>query len=352
MTGSRGLTIFEREPLNASTPPDTLIETFITPVEVFFKRNHAPIPVIDPDTYRLKVTGRVARPLALTLDDVRSAFPAHTETVTLQCAGNRRDELAAIAPIPDEIIWDAGAIGNATWRGARLIDVLRAAGLSPEARHIAFTGLDDEPGKGPFGASIPIDKVHDALLVYAMNGKPLTAEHGFPLRMIVPGYIGARSVKWVGEISAQDEPSDNYYQRQAYKRFPPDITPESADPDGGEMLYEMPISAVICQPVEGAALRSGSLVVRGYAVSAHPVARVEVSADGGRTWHAAQLSDEPCRWAWRFWQAHIDLPPGNYELITRAVDEADQHQPESLREVWNFKGYVNNAWHRVRIGIE
>jgi sulfite oxidase len=261
-------------------------------------------------------------------------------------------------PIPGKVAWNVGAAGNARWGGVLLRDVLREAGIEGGARHAAFAGLDRdmESGTGaPFGGSIPIERsVSDrVLLAYEMNDRPLPPEHGFPLRVVVGGYIGARSVKWLSEVTLQSEPSDNYYQAVEYKLFPPHVTAETADYSKGEMLGEIPLNCVICAPQEGETPARGPLVVRGYAVTGgdYRVGRVEVSADGGRSWTGAALAGEEGPSAWRFWEVGLELEPGPHEIVARATDSEGGTQPASVEDVWNFLGYANNAWHRVEIEV-
>lgn len=329
----------------------------ITPTAHFFVRNHAPIPALDPATYRLVVDGLVAQPLTLTLDDVQRRFPAHTVTATLQCAGHRRRELTELAPIDAaEIVWNADAISTATWTGVRLRDVLAAAGVQAPAAHVAFLGLDpvEKTGVG-FGGSIPLHKALDAdvLLAYGMNGDVLPPTHGYPLRVVTPGYIGARSVKWVGQITLQAEPSTNYFQARAYKLFPPDVDATTVNWDAGEMLGALPINSFITTPQDAAPAAGTPLVVEGIALPGDDalLERVELSCDGGRTWQPVTLTGPRQPWTWCFWTATCDLPPGRHELVVRAFDSKGHTQPEHLREVWNFKGYVNNAYHRVRVTV-
>jgi sulfite oxidase len=352
------LTVHQREPFNAGPPLRELPRAFVTPMKLFFVRNHGEVPAIDAAGYRLVVAG-AERPLALSLADLRERFPAATVMATLECAGNRRSELAAIAPTPGEVPWGAEAIGNAVWTGVPLVKVLSAAGIPPEVRHVAFAGLDTI-AKGDrtfgFGGSLPIEKALGAevLLAYEMNGEPLTAAHGFPVRVVVPGYIGARSVKWLGEITLQAEPSSNYYQAHAYKLFPPEARPETADWTRGEMLGELSVNCVICRPTAGDRCARGPLVVEGYAVAGAGgrVARVEISADGGATWSRADMRSGSREWTWALWEARIELPPGDREIVARAVDSAGTTQPAHPGRIWNFKGYMNNAWHRVRVSID
>ena len=344
------------QPLNAEPPLELLRQSFTTPTELFFVRNHGSLPEIDTYQYRLSVTGMVQRELRLTLEEIRENFSKSTITATLQCAGNRRQELMEVAPVPGEVPWSAGAISNAAWSGAPLREVLQAAGVGPEARHVAFTGLDEiemEDQRFGFGGSIPIEKAmnSEVLLAYEMNGKTLPPEHGAPLRAVVPGYIGARSVKWLGNIALQEEPSSNYYQTHAYKIFPPHTDEETADWTKGLTLGELSVNAVICQPTSEGTVPAGSVSVRGYAITGgdRSVERVDVSIDGGESWVTVDLleGDEP--WAWRFWEASVNLSPGQYEIVVRAWDSAANTQPELSEQMWNFKGYVDNSWHRVEV---
>src|SRR6202035_2649473 len=185
-----------------------------------------------PEAYRLTVGGLVEVPLTLSLADLRRDFAPVRLAATLECAGNRRSELIAHAPIPGELPWEEDAIGNAAWTGVPLAQVLAAARSLQAARHAAFTGLDETERHGSrfaFGGSIPLAKATspEVLLAYEMNGEPLPAAHRAPLRVVVPGFIGARSVKWLADVHLQEEPSDNYFQAKAYRLFPPQVTAEN-----------------------------------------------------------------------------------------------------------------------------
>ena len=239
-----------------------------------------------------------------------------------------------------------------------LCAVLDAAGVGVPARHVAFTGLDTAQLEGhtfKVGSSIPLDKAQspEVLLAYAMNGEPLSARHGFPLRVVVPGYAGIRSIKWLGEIRLQAEPSDSYTYAHDYKLFPPGVAKEAADWDAGLPIGELSLTSAICAPLNGAPLPAGLVCVRGYAMAGgdRDVARVDVSADGGRTWTTATLSPEGSRWTWRFWECTLDLPAGRRDLVARAYDTAANTQPEDPAPLWNFGGYMNNAWHRVTVHV-
>ena len=272
------LFVLREDPLNAEPPGDLLRESFLTPQQLFYVRTHGSIPAVDPTSYRLRLTGLVERPRELLLDELRAMAPARTVTATLECAGNRRAELMAIRPIPGELAWGGNVIGTANWRGVPLAEVLRAVGVQAAARHVAFTSLDEARFEGEtlhFGGSIALEKAlsPDVLLAYEMNDEPLTPEHGFPLRVIVPGYIGARSVKWLGEIQLQERPSTNPYEARDYKLFPPEMTRQTALWSRAQPLEELGLNAVISTPQDGETLAAGPMRIQGYAISCRRVAR-------------------------------------------------------------------------------
>ncbi|HEX4369531.1 MAG TPA: molybdopterin-dependent oxidoreductase [Rhodopila sp.] len=352
------LTVHSTDPYNAEPAPERLVSSFLTPQKDLYVRSHGPVPMLDAGHHRLTVDGLVATPLDLSMVEIRRRFPVRSVTSVLQCAGNRRGDLRQVRPVSGDP-WSAGAVGNAVWTGAALADVLHAAGVAADANpsmHIVFTACDTcetDHERYRYAASIPIGKAlsPEVLLAYAINGEDLAAEHGFPLRVVVPGYAGVRSVKWVTGITVQLEPSDARPQARDYKLFPPHVTKETADWDAGMTINEMPVNAAICQPSAGARLQPGPTLLRGYAtVSGRAVVRVDVSADGGRSWHQGMLKcDQAAPWGWTLWEATTDLPPGEHDLVVRAWDSAGQTQPSSPDDTWNFKGYLNNAWHRIRV---
>ncbi len=346
--------VHSTSPLNAEPSLEQLADSFITPTDLFFKRNHAPAPAVDTERYRLVVDGMVGRPLTLSLDDL-AAFPRVELAATLQCAGNRRADLIALAPTPGETPWNDAALGTALWEGIRLADVLARAEPEPGARHVAFLGMDRPEKAGPgqgFGASIPLAKAlaSEVMLADTMNRQPLRPEHGYPLRGIVPGFIGARSVKWLERITVQAEESSNHFQSRAYKVFPPDEDGSTADWDARSSIEDYPVSSVIARPGAGAEVPAGHVSLRGYALTGggRRLESVDVSTDGGVTWAPARMHDEGNPWTWRLWDADVDLAPGEHTLMTRAWDDAGG-QPAGVEEVWNYKGYLNNAWHRVNV---
>ncbi|GJD36397.1 molybdopterin-dependent oxidoreductase [Methylobacterium aerolatum] len=348
------LNVHSERPYNAEPPLDRLRAHYRTAADHFYVRSHGDLPEIDASTWRLSVDGAVAMPFNLSLADLRARFPEATVTATMQCAGNRRADMRTVAPVSGDP-WDAGAIGTADWTGVRLGDVLRAAGVTPGADlHVAFESHDVVDGR-PYGVSIPLAKAlaDETLLAFAMNGAPLLPEHGFPARVVVPGFAGVRSPKWLRRITVQDNPSDNPMQADDYKLFPPDVTAETADPAKGHTIETMPLNAAICEPPRGARITAGETTVRGYAIAGdRAVVRVDVSGDGGRSWRQATLDHEAdAPFAWTFWEIVLDLPPGEHELTVRAWDSAGQTQPAQPDDTWNFKGYLSASWHRVRVEV-
>lgn len=350
------LIVREQEPCNGGPPPHLITRTHITPNDLFFVRSHAPVPHINPDEYRLSIDGLVDRPVHFSMAQL-GELPRISMEATLQCAGNRRTDLFALADVPGEVAWGDEAISHAVWSGVSLSSLLERAGLKPGAEYVEFIGLD-EVQKGDrtfgFGGSIPLSKAlgGEVLVATEMNGEPLSPSHGFPARIVTPGYIGARSVKWVGKINLLAHPSENYYQSRAYKLFPSHVDAATVDWETGLMLGELSVNGAICQPQTADRLSPGPITISGYAHAGgeRHVARVDVSTDGGKNWIEATL-DEAHPWSWRFWAVTVDLSGGEHQLVARAWDSAGNSQPESPRQTWNFKGYMNNAWSRVTVTV-
>jgi len=349
------LIVHEREPFNAETPRTALAAGPLTDTDAFYVRDHGPVPEIDPAAWRLFVTGLVERELDLSLETLREAFREREVTATLQCAGNRRQGLLAVRDIPGEAPWGPGATGTATWNGVSLGDVLALARPRDESTDVAFVGLDLCEGatpSQPFGGSIPIDKAgrREVLLAWGMNGGPLPPVHGAPLRVVVPGYIGARSVKWLDRIDVRAEPWDGYYQNVVYRLVPESGLP---GPGVGMPLGLVALNSDVLSPPDGETVAAGPVEVRGYAFAGGEryVSRVDVSLDGGTTWSQAELLDDLGRWAWRQWRIAVDLPAGEHEIVVRAWDSSAATQPEDEAALWNPKGYVNNARPRIRVRV-
>ncbi len=332
-----GLLVHSEEPLNAET---VLSEQsgLLTPADRFYIRSHFPIPT--PPS-RLAVDGAVASPLSLALDELR-ALPRRTLVVTVECAGNGR---AFLDPrVPGEQ-WTLGAVSTAAWTGAALRDVLERARPRSGAVEVLFRGADEgtPPDLGrriAFERSLPLAKAQDpdTLLAYEMNGEPLAPEHGAPLRLVVPGWYGVASVKWLTRLTVRERPFRGFYQRDRYVI-------------GTRPLTTIQPRAVIAWPQEGDVLPRGRHVMRGYAWSgAAPPLSVEVSVDAGASWDRAELVGEPAPYAWREWRHAWDAREvGRATLVARTWDTAGGAQP--LAQRWNDLGYANNAVQPVRVTL-
>ena len=346
------LLVHGEEPFNAETGLGSLTDP-VTDADAFYVRNHGAVPEIDPTAWRLRVSGMVERELSLSLQTLREAFRERTVTATLQCAGNRRAGLIAVRDIPGEAPWGPGATGTATWTGVALVDVLALAGPLSDASDVGFEGsdlsLEAEPVQ-QFGGSIPLDKAlrPEVLLAWAMNGDPLPPVHGAPLRVVVPGYIGARSVKWLQRIELRSQPWRGYFQHVVYRLLPADGT---VGPGLGMPLGLVALNSDVLYPREGATVTAGPVEARGYAFAGGDryVTRVDVSIDGGASWSQAELLEDLGRWAWRHWRITLDLAPGEHELLVRAWDSSAATQPDAEAALWNPKGYANNASPRVHV---
>jgi sulfite oxidase len=347
------LIVHQQEPFNVETCPAALAEGALTATDAFYVRGHGPVPEIDPAAWRLRVHGLVERELDLSLATLREALPERAVTATLQCAGNRRAGLMAIRDIPGEAPWGPGATGTATWTGVALADVLALARPRPAAAHAGFEGADVCAEAKPaqrFGGSVPLDKAcrPEVLLAWAMNGEALEPVHGAPLRVVVPGYIGARSVKWLQRIEVREKPWRGYYQHVVYRLLPED---GKVAPGAGMPLGLVALNADVLSPADGDTVPAGPVEVRGYAFAGgeRHIARVDVSLDRGASWEQAELLEDVGPWAWRHWRLTVDLAPGEHEILVRAWDTSAATQPDDERALWNPKGYVNNARPRVRV---
>jgi sulfite oxidase len=348
-----GMLVHEQEPFNVETGAEALIEQAVTDTDAFYVRNHGAVPEAGDERWRLRVQGAVERELCLSLETLREAFRERHVTATLQCAGNRRADLIAVRDIPGEAPWGPGATGTATWSGASLADVLELAGPTAQAAHVGFEGADvcgeAEPAQR-FGGSIPLDKAcrPEVLLAWAMNGEPLPPVHGAPLRVVVPGYIGARSVKWLQRIELRAQPWQGYFQHVVYRLVPEDGRP---GPGVGMPLGLIALNAAVLSPADGASVPAGDVDVRGYAFAGgdRSVERVDVSTDGGASWSPASLLDDLGRWAWRQWHITLRLAPGEHRILVRAWDSSAATQPEDVAALWNPKGYVNNARPEIQV---
>ena len=322
----------------------------ITPVGLHYLLVHYDIPAVDPDSWRLELGGAVERPLSLSLTELR-ALPAVTRPVTLECAGNGR---ALMAPRPLSQPWLTEAVGTGEWTGVPLRTVLERAGLRDDAVELLFTGLDrgiEGEVEQLYERSLPRAEAlsDDALLAYELNGAPLPVQHGFPLRLVIAGWYGMAHVKWLGSITALTEPFQGYQQVVGYRLY-------DADGEAGAAVTRMlPRSLTIPPGVPDFLTRerfvdAGPCRLEGRAWSGWaPVERVEVSTDGGATWHDARLGEPVGERAWRGWSYEWDALPGSHVISSRATDAAGNEQPSE--HPWNLKGYANNEVERIPVTV-
>lgn len=402
----------QRRPTNAEPPVALLTESFLTPNDLWFIRNHHPVPKIDESTFRLSLSTTASndgRSFSYSLADLRSRFRKVDVVSSIQCGGNRRAEMSKIVETAGKP-WDVSAIGTAKWSGVRLADVIAdSLGYSYEGLYAVLQQMDDAQAQSqaqaqaqeprqevekPYipshvhftaadglNASIPIKKAldyfGDVLLAYEMNGQPLPREHGYPLRVVVPGHVGIRNVKWVQKIELSDREAVGAWQSgMAYKGFGPNVTSLAGiDTAKIQSLQEQPVQSAITYPVSFADLEEGTHTVRGYAYSGggRKVIRVDVSADGGNTWKQATLldgSEQPAdrAWAWTLWECDLDLTTvpaavtesarergktasKQHVLVCKATDTSYNVQPDTVNGIWNLRGINNNAWHRVKVNV-
>jgi sulfite oxidase len=346
-------------PYNAEPPPSVLARSEITAIDAFYARNHGAFPDIPAGTWQLTVDGLVNEALTVNYEELTTRFTQHSVVATLACAGNRRAELLKTRPIPGKDPWEHGAISTAQWSGARLADVLDAAGVHrDDGLHVAFAAPDvaqEARPVQPYGSSIPLSKAlsEEVLLAWQMNGQPLPRAHGGPVRVVVPGYIGARSVKWITAITVQPVPSQNYCQALDYRILPPEADPERVADGEGISLSTLALNCDILVPTDGDQIPAGILTISGYGIAGdgHSIERVDVSVDDGHTWRQADLQPAPSRWAWRPWSLTIDIERGPLRLIARAWDDTGALQPEWPASLWNPRGYGNNAWARIECTV-
>ncbi len=329
--------------------PLAAFTSWITPTEYFFVRSHMSRPTVDLAAWHLTIDGEVSTPLTLNMDELKK-LPTVELVSVLECAGNGR---AFYKPGVAGMQWTGGGVGNARWRGVRLADVLKKAGLKPTAKHVLFNGADTPPGNMPdFMRTVPVKKSldPDTLLAFEMNGEPLSVSHGFPLRLIVPGWAGDSSVKWVTNIQPLDKEFEGFWMKTGYRYPVRPVAPGTAvDPADLKPLEAIRPKSMIVGPSDGAGVGNGPVRIHGTAWAGEsPIARVDVSTDSGRTWRPAMLGRDKARYAWRLWELNWTPPsPGSYVLMARATDAAGATQP--LAEDWNPSGYLWNVVPQVRV---
>lgn len=348
-----GMTVRSARPEDLEMPLSGFSD-YITPIEHFFVRTHVYVPKVSLDTWRLSVAGEVAKPLMLTMDDLKK-LPAVEQVSVLECAGNGR---AFYDPPLPGIQWTNGAVGNGRWRGVRLADVLRQAGIKDSAKEILFDGADVPLGTMPdFQRSIPLKKALDpnTILAYEMNGETLPEKHGFPLRVISPGWASDSWVKWLTGIRVLDKEHDGFWMKGAYRHPGRPVAPGTAmPPDQMQPVTSLRVKSVIAAPFDGSQIAVGKAVaITGVAWSgdAGPISAVDVSVDGGRNWKPATLrADQRTRFGWRQWEYRWTPTEESYHtILARARDEAGNTQP--MDQEWNPSGYLWNVVPRVRVDV-
>ena len=359
MAGKEGMVVLGDRPLNAETPAH-LLDDDITPYKHLFVRMNGLVPqnALDQDAegWVLTIDGEVETPLELTIEDLQSRFETVTSRLVIECGGNGR---AFFQPGTSGNQWTMGAVGCPEWTGVRLADVLNAAGVKESAVYTGHYGndvhLSFDEDKEVISRGVPIEKAleGDAIIAWAMNGEPLPALHGFPLRLVIPGYPASASQQYLNRIWVRDKEHDgekmggDSYRIPAYPVAPGTEVP----PEDMVVLTEMPVKSVITFPRTGTELAPETPTeVRGHAwCGKGDVAAVHISTDFGQTWQEAVLDAPHNRFAWQRWRAEVTLPQhGYYEVWARATDQDGISQPP-LSPVWNPRGYANNIQHRIAL---
>ncbi len=346
----RRLIVHSGRPLDLETPT-ALLDEYLTPVESFYVRSHMAAPAVDAAAWRLGIDGDVTAPAQLSLEELQR-LPSVSMVATLECAGNGR---AFFDPPVAGIQWRRGAVGTARWTGVPLAHLLRRAGIRVTAAHLWASGLDRPFGsQPPFVRNLPIAKALDehTLVAYAMNGRPLPSDHGFPVRLLVPGWEGAYSVKWLSRLTAAPTASDSFWVANAYRYPLRRVSPGAAvPPDQMAPLTGLVVKSFVTRPTEAAVVPPGPIMVAGYAwAGEQTIARVDVSIDGGVTWSQARLTGPRDRYAWRrFEHVFIVTQPQACTILSRATDAAGRTQP--IVPAWNPSGYLWNAPDEVRIEV-
>ncbi|XP_032528940.2 sulfite oxidase [Danaus plexippus] len=354
-------------PFNAETPPAEQVRHFDTPAELFYVRQHMPVPDLDGSCHRLTVLveGEGERRLQLSVDEL-NRFKRQEVRAALMCAGNRRSEMNLVKPVKG-LSWRTGAIGNAVWGGVLLRDVLLAAGVSDkdtEGKHVTLMGADMDATGTYFSTSIPLSHALDerarVLLATSMNGAPLTKDHGHPLRVVVPGAPAVRSVKWLQCIKVSSEESPSHWHQRDYRSFGPSVSWETADFPSAPPVYSLPVTSAVCSPEDGDTVRPrrGALHVQGYAYSGGgaKIIRVEVSTDRGATWREARLRSDSAppreHYSWTLWDVDLPAAGPQMEIWVKATDSNFNAQPENFRDIWNIRGIISNAYHKIKVNVE
>jgi DMSO/TMAO reductase YedYZ molybdopterin-dependent catalytic subunit len=341
--------VVTQSPENSETPLAD-VHGWVTPTRLFFVRNHFQEPEIDVRSWRLSVSGCVSRPLELTWDEL-DAMPQRTLLATIECAGNGRSFLSQKVP---GVQWSAGAVAHAEWSGVPLRDVLELAGVEQETAEVVCYGADvgseaDHPEPMHFARGVPLAKAmhRDTLLALRMNGEPLTPSHGFPLRILVPGWYGVASVKWLTRLEASRVPFPGYFQTVKYT-----VKRKTAGGQETVPLQGMAVKSEIVRPFAGEALGLGRQRVFGLAwAGEEAVARVELSTDGGQNWSLAELLGPSAAYSWTMWEYLWNArEAGSYELLSRATSTSGRTQPKQYDSL--YSGYMIHFSRPIPVRVE
>jgi DMSO/TMAO reductase YedYZ molybdopterin-dependent catalytic subunit len=336
--------------------PIHYFETDLTPNDAFYVRWHlSGIPTsVDPRTYRLEISGNVTKPLSLSLRDLQTKFPPVSYVALCQCAGNARSLFEPRVPGGQ---WGFGAMSNARWKGARLKDVLAAAGIGQGTAQVAFRGLDIPPlPQTPrYEKSLPIERALDneVILAYEMNGEPLPMLNGYPIRVVVPGWYATYWVKSLAAITVLDKPLKTFWMDTAYRvpdNPPAEETPQNLAPKTVP-ITTMSVHSIFVRPTANEQLRAGqAYTLRGVATDGGSgIAKVEVSADQGKSWSEASLGADLGNYSWRLWQMEWKPPSrGSYQLQVRAVSKDGRQQAPFQ---WNRSGYQRDAIEQLDVTV-
>ncbi len=356
----KGLVVIGDRPLVAETP-EHLLDDDTTPNSKFYIRNNGNPPEMpaNPDAWKLTIDGEVNKPLEITLGDLKKKYRAQTLRMVLECGGNGR---SFFSPPTSGNQWTNGGAGCAEWTGVSLADVLRTAGVKPSGIYTANYGADvhlsGDPKRLTLSRGVRIAKAMEpqSLLVWAMNGKPLESVHGAPLRLVIPGWAGSASHKWLTKITIRDKEHDGPGMTgNSYRvTINPMVPGTKSDPKNMRILESMPVRSIITSPSNGTKFAAGTreIKLRGASWAGDlAVRQVDVSADFGQTWSRANLGQPKNRFDWQRWTANVRVPSdGYYEVWCRAADSNGKMQPHTA-PFWNPSGYGANPFHRIAVLI-
>ncbi|MDH3240401.1 MAG: sulfite oxidase [Alphaproteobacteria bacterium] len=354
--GKDGLTVYNDRPVNAETPAH-LLNDDVTPTARHFIRNNGAVPAnMDAASWKLTIDGLVDKPMTLSIADLKKNFQVVSEKLVIECGGNGR---AFFDPPASGNQWTVGAVGCAEWTGVRLADVLRAAGVKKNVVYTAHVGADThlsgKAGMLPISRGVPIDKAINPhnLIAFGMNGGPLHAQNGAPLRLVVPGWPGSCSQKWLTRVYLRDKVHDGPKMTGTAYRVPryPVAPGQKVPTKDFEIIHAMPVKSLITSPATRGTLQGRDMNVRGHAWAGdNLVAEVNLSIDFGTTWIPAKLTRPDNPYAWQHFSADIKFPQaGYYEIWARATDDQGRSQPFEI--AWNPKGYLNNSMHRISVRV-